>query len=319
MMPQLETAALPRHDYRAYGFRILSELELPELAHGGPPRPDMRELEIVNGPVTLPAERASEQSGYVFDDTGSTFWWSEIGRFHVTPHGGQVTIDRVPGTRDDLLAFPLLGPILSEVLRRNRLFVLHASAAEIDGVGIALLADKGTGKSTSAGALLRCGARLLADDLVAIEPEEGVILPGFSQIKLSEVDLHRQTLGADWEIRPGVHERIDKRRVILPGALAPTEVPARRFYVLERGDGPHAEFHDLAPSERLPALLRFAFAPRFGEEALRGTNALAHFTAAVRLASNVPIRRLRTPLGHDRLPGLIDAIRDDLAKQEVLA
>ncbi|MBN9886280.1 serine kinase [Salipiger abyssi] len=302
------------HSYCAYGFDICSELSLPELSHGGPARIGMRKLRIANARV--PRRNGHSGNGYVFDETGSTFWWQDVGAFHVSPQGDRVSVDREDGVPDDLLAFPILGPILSEVLRRNGLFVLHASAAAIDGAGIALLADKGTGKSTTAGALLRSGAPLLADDLVAIDPISGVIRPGFAQIKLAEADLAHQTLCPSWVVRPFVHDKIDKRRVLLPGGLAQTEVPARRIYVLERGDGPEAEFLDIPAEARLPALLRFAFAPRFGTEALRGADAAAHFSAAVRIAGNIPVRRLRTPCGHDRLPGLIDAIRADLATDE---
>lgn len=305
------------HDYEAYGMRIRSAIALPELRAAPPVAPSAgATLTIETGAVELPERIRDSFGDFVFDARGSFFCWREVGAFHVSADGLRIRIAAAPGVDEALLAFPLLGPVLSEVLRRRGMFVLHASAAAIDGAGVALLADKGTGKSSSAGALLRGGALMLADDLVAIEPASGMIRSGFPQIKLSEGNLAHQLTGTGWTVRPPVHARIDKVRVRLPDALAAPDTPARRIYLLERGTSPEAEFVAVPAPDRLPALLRFAFAPRFGSEALRGADAAEHFRAAIALVARIPLRILRLPLGLERMDGLADAIRADLAAAE---
>ena len=301
------------HCYSAYGMTVLSSFPLEELAYGAPLPPGAATLTIRDGDVALPPQLRDTPSGYVFEPSGSTFFWEGVGAFHVSATGNAVTIDRPGDVDDDLVAFPLLGPILSEVMRRQGFFALHASGAAIDGAGFALLADKGTGKSSSAGALLRGGARLLSDDLVAIDPATGLIRPGFAQIKLEAPSFAHQMPHPGWVARPHVHDRIDKVRVLLPDMMAEGDTPARAFYVLERGTEERAQFDPLPPTEALPALLRFSFAPRFGKEALRDADGEAHFRAAVAICQRVPVRRLRTPAGLDRLDRLIDDVRADLA------
>lgn len=298
--------------YSAYGLSVESTFPLPELERGAPLPPDAGRLVIRDAPVALTQQQKDALSGFVFEVSGSTFWWEGVGAFHVSAAGDEIRIDRPADVGDDLIAFPLLGPVLSEVLRRRGLFALHASAAEIDGAGVALLADKGTGKSSTVGALLRGGARLLSDDLVAIDPASGLMKPGFAQIKVDAANLTHQLRQTNWVTRPHVHDRIDKVRVLLPDGMAQGDIPTRTIYVLERGTDTCARFQDIPPSFRLPALVRFSFAPRFGKEALRGADGEAYFRAAIAVCERVTVRRLKTPVGLERLDSLIDDIRADL-------
>jgi hypothetical protein len=298
--------------YRSYGLVIRSEIVLPEF---DPATPGGAPVQVVirRGAVALPEGVRALGAWFEFSDSGVRFWWQAVGGFAVSADGSEVTVEYGAGVSDDLIAFPLLGPVLSEVLRRQGLFVLHASSVAFEGQGLALMADKGTGKSTTATALLRAGARLLADDLVAIRPDQNSIVPGFGQVKLAEEALTQLPEGSAVP-RPHVHDQIDKIRVLVPGLMAPEPVPARRLYVLVRGGGSEARIERPATGEMVPALLRFAYADRFGRAGPQGAEAARQFRDAVAVARHNAVRRLILPDGVTELDKVIAAIRADLGE-----
>jgi serine kinase of HPr protein (carbohydrate metabolism regulator) len=65
--------------------------------------------------------------------------------------------------------------------------VLHASAVVIRDQVIAIIGDKGSGKSSTAAALCAQGYPLLTDDLLAIrynQKNQPVAISGFPQLKI---------------------------------------------------------------------------------------------------------------------------------------
>jgi hypothetical protein len=302
---------MPYH-YKTYGLEFVSDIQLPELTDISDPQECQTPDVVVRcAPVPLPEEVRATGAWYDFSEEGACFWWSTVGAFNVSANGCTIDVERAVGVSDDLIAFPLLGPVLSEVLRRQALFVLHASAVDIDGMGVALMADKGTGKSSSSAALLRSGAHLIADDLVAIDTREAKIIPGFAQVKLDEKMLD----GLDaqkWIVRPRAHDLIDKFRVMVPDLLAPVPVPAARLYVIERGDSHHNRIEDIPQAMALPSILRFSYAARFGTALLSDKAAAEHFRNAVALSNKAVVKRLILANSLDHLDTLIDTIRDDI-------
>ena len=299
-----------QHLYSSYGLIFASDIELPELADAAP-TDQSADVILRRAKVSIPQDKRAQASWYAFTDEGATFWWSTVGGFRISTLGDMVDIEPAPGVNDDLIAFPLLGPVLSEVLRRQGYFVMHASAVEIDGRGVALMADKGTGKSSSCMALLRGGARILADDLVAVETDTSVIQPGFAQVKLDQRVVNG--LNKDkWIARPTVHDAIDKVRVMVPDLLAPCAVPAARLYVLERRQRADVQIDSIPTDLLLPSTLRFSYAARFGATLLQGEASAGHFRHAAAIVNKVLIKRLILPDGLDRLDALYDVIASDL-------
>lgn len=303
-----------KYRYFSYGLRIASDFELPELT-AVDLRNDPIDLRLCRSTLGRPDAIGDSPAWYRFTADESDFWWATVGRFKVSAQGDVVEIDPRPGIKDDLVAFPLLGPVWSEVLRRKGYFVLHASAVEIDGRGIAFMADKGTGKSSSCISLLKAGARILADDLVSISTDKQTIMPGFAQVKLDQqiVDgLDASTSHA----RPTVDPAIEKVRVLVPGAMAQSPAPVSRLYILRRGESVDPSTSDVPPVELIPAVVRYSYAVRFGRELLDGEIAAEHFRHAVATANAARVKFLHLPKGLERMSALYQLVRDDLMSDD---
>jgi hypothetical protein len=99
------------------------------------------------------------------------------------PHGGTVLIS--PDGFDILCAAPraragqwrlLIGQALPIASSLRGFEVFHASAVTVDGQAVAFVAPSGVGKTSLALQMVLAGARLLADDVVALEAGEGEVL-----------------------------------------------------------------------------------------------------------------------------------------------
>lgn len=72
---------------------------------------------------------------------------------------------------DELLASIIEGPVLGMALRLSGQALLHASAVQWRGHGLAISADSGLGKSTFAAFLCRDGAVPWSDDILSYDPQ----------------------------------------------------------------------------------------------------------------------------------------------------
>jgi hypothetical protein len=98
-------------------------------------------------------------------------------RVHVScrPVAGEAVVTVENAAPDDtwLLSHPVLTLLLAEMLKRRRLFALHAGAVALSGKGLLLAGTSGVGKSTLSVAMVRAGCALLGDDTVFLEMEAG--------------------------------------------------------------------------------------------------------------------------------------------------
>ncbi|WP_172122480.1 serine kinase [Devosia sp. 919] len=305
------SALEPGFRYRLFGLTVLSEIEMPQLPAAPVGRVD---LTISRTAIDHPRRR---EPGAVaeFGPAMQYLAWETVGAFRIR-RADLIEVDPNAGVSDALVALPLLGSVMATLLHRRGLLVLHASAATLGGHGIALLGDKGAGKSTTAAALVAAGYTLLSDDVVALAFTGGnriEILPAYGQLKLWDEAVAGL---APLPLREGgqLHPAIAKSQYGLTTGFSAEAAPLSRLYVLGRGDT--AGVTMVEPGEGLTALLRYAYMARFGEAGF-GPSMASYFGRAAALASAGKVRMLQVPEGVQRIGQAIAALEHDLDLRSV--
>lgn len=167
------------------------------------------EAEDIAGPVRL------LRGGMEARGDQDRFLWThrEMGPvIEVFPRSGSIEI-ALPSwawTRVSNLFDQLLLPGLLPAFAARGLRAFHASAVEVNGVGVFIAGASGSGKTTAALLLISHGAKLIADDLMFLYREEGgALISGLGDGVRARDDV--------WErfghLRPSSEEASGKRRL----------------------------------------------------------------------------------------------------------
>jgi hypothetical protein len=213
--------------------------------------------------------------------------------FLIDDAGRSVRVVRTADTSDDTLRHLLLDLILPLVMTHRGELVLHASGALVGSGAFLFIARSGAGKSTIAAALAARGARVVADDAIAVrrDGDELVAIGAYSGLRL-------------WPDgpSPAAKRRIGPGDSSIPFAGTPVRVAG--IYVLEPSAS-HAICVDrLPPRESVMALVANSYVLDCDDpERLE-----RQLDRAIACGRAVPIRRLAFPHDADRLEELCQAV-----------
>lgn len=306
-------AAVRRADHRfrgymAYGLSINSEIDLPELETRRHEEACGRaDLTISFASVDGPMPSSHELRLVEFSEDRLYFAWNGIGRFAVD-RSGAIAVDPLAEVDHGLLSLVILGPVMAGLLNQHGHIVLHGSVIVLpSGDAVAFVGDNGAGKSTLAGAFLKRGFPVGADDVIAIEDAGNGDLwvrAGFPSIKLSREALQELTPLPGSSLPPVPPEAAKLRfRHNLP---APPLSRLAHIFVIERGDTPSTRICDA--SQSLALLLRYAYMLKFGRHLEAASAGSTYFRQCARLAQHVPVSKLIVPHGHDALMPTVDLV-----------
>ncbi len=300
-----------RHRCQAYGLRIDSELELPELAPADPAADDgPADVRIVFGAVERdgPADGSARAIGPILWARPGALWLQVPGvaGFRVED-GERITVDPDPAADDDSLRLFLLGSALGALLWQRGATVLHGNAVQVGEGVLVCVGASGAGKSTLAAGFARRGHALLADDVVALD-DAGRVQPGLARVRLWQ-DMVAQ-LGIDSaqlrRVRPGLAKYT--LPVLQP---VPQPLPLRWLYLLEAGERAEPVVTPVEGLKRFALLRAHAYRPRFVE----GMGLAAQqLQACGRIAASVHVARLERPRRGGDLDALIDRLLEDTAR-----
>jgi hypothetical protein len=186
--------------YKAYGLKISSEIELPELSIEDPGQ--NVDLVINLGEVKLPGMRRTTihrrgiQAYFGQIDEQLFLSWDGIAAFKAS-NASVLTIDAY--TDDpNLLSLFTVSEALGLILFQKGYFLLHASSVQVGGEAWVFMGNPGAGKSTTAAAFVKAGCKMLSDDLTAINFDNTGsphIIPAYPQLKIWENTVN----GLDYE------------------------------------------------------------------------------------------------------------------------
>lgn len=284
------------YHYHAFGLRIASELEIPELHRGSPPADvEIRYRPSPNPPLT-------EGDNWMHVEPGRTSIRLEDIQFTVD-EGRSILIETDPGVPSHDIRVWLLGSVMAILLHQRGYLPIHANVVALKGDRAAAFAgDSGDGKSTLAAWFDGRGHRVLADDLCAIRTRsDGTpeLFEGIPRVKLWADTL--SALGRSSEGLEKVASDLDKYHVPMSshgaaGSLDPLTL--ERFYVLDRAaEGMPFRISPVSGALAARAILANAFRWEFGQ---RIQEPRAQFDQSLALARHARVFRVERRWGFDQ-------------------
>lgn len=294
-------------DYEFCGWRVRSELPLPELARwtGNSGAPDI-DVRLVS------PEAAFAAGGFLLEI-------SDIGCFAVRA-GREVLVAPVIDLASPSLRVPLYGTVFGVLCHQRGLLALHAGCVAINGRAVLLAGPGGAGKSSLTAVLLRRGCRFLSEDLCPLswpvptgsDPHgPAIVLPSIPRLKLCPDALGHLGWPADPAAR--LPSDLEKYAWPVPDSARSGPVPVAAIYHLSATAT--AETTRIEPLSGGSALQAICASIYLWEEP-GAFDRPAAFQAAARLATAIPSFRLQRRGGLDDIEAMADTI---MAREERVA
>lgn len=293
------------YNYRAFGLNIQSEIYLPELAAKSFDKPDLTikygNFEVYSGKSVVEGEyfRVTEDAIYRF--------WDDIGKFKII-NGNEIVMEEALDVNEVVLRSFILGTIMAALLYQRGLFVLHASAVSINNEIVAFLGNKGYGKSTTAMTFYKEGYPIIADDYIAIDPENSIplVYPGYPSLRLSYKSRDHGNFSRE-RVYYKDHE-IDKLHVRVDDNFSFDKIPLKKLYVLKRGE--ELKISAFRPQEALMKLVENTFGiVRFKKE-----DFVYNLTQCSSLLDHVDVSLLEVPDSLEELHEVVELVKNDIKK-----
>ena len=244
--------ALPRGERwsaRAFGMSLTGAFQTLAFDPTGEPTDDPPvELEIVSrsdldrawtpsDPVRCGTAALDDGTVFITIDAdaehGYRMWAKEVGQYLIAASG-----ERVACAPDDLSAWDwqrfLIGQVLPLVAAVRGYELLHASAVCLDGNAVAFLGDSAAGKTSLATNMLLEGAEFVADDALALEARDGLLIahpgPPIAAVRHAEVE----RLSTASRRRLGEPVGSNPKEVLFRVSRRAGAVPLRVMYFIHR-------------------------------------------------------------------------------------
>jgi hypothetical protein len=286
--------------YHAYGLGIRSDFEFPEFVAAD----GVSDVTIRLDANEAPADALIDETSVEFTPDEIRLAFKHAGVFRI--RGGQeIVVQRAPGADLALVRLYIVGKVFATLLYQRGLLVLHGSTVEVDGQAVCFMGTSYFGKSSIAASMHRCGHKVVADDVTAVDMrgDHPLAFPAFPQLKLDPAVA--QWLGYDVKSLVPLHGLETRGGLRVDSTFTTEPLPLGLIYVL--GSDAVAS-QPLGPQAVLIDLVANSFPAR-----LHRSGGAPHLLQCTKLARLVPAVRLGRE--ESRMPSeeLSRRVRRDLA------
>lgn len=289
--------------YQAYGLNIYSQLGLFQLPVQDAISDVPPDLTISLEPIQFDPQDQSLPYPYLkLKHDEVVFAITSLAKYQVR-YGKEIVVDPEPGADDTLVQGYLVGVAMAILLNQRGRLVLHASAVNIDGCGIAFLGSSGMGKSSTAASFLARGHTLLVDDVVAIEfrTHRPIFFPGFPHLKLAP-EAAQSIHAGDLQLH-FMDEFDEKYNYRLSQNSSGQPIEIKRIYILSEGST--VEIERISIQQAVIEMVRYSM-----PASMVILNRAEHLHKCTKLASSIECYRLKRPLSLDMLPQLAEKVEE---------
>jgi hypothetical protein len=233
----------------------------------------------------------------------------DLADFEVSADGARVQGFPTPGVTSATVEHLYLNQVLPLALSRQGKLVLHGSAVDIGGQGVAFLGESGRGKSTLAASFAAEGTRFLTDDGLLLEwaGEQCRIIPSHPSIRLWQ-DSEDALMNPDAATAPAVSFTSKSRFLAGQGIpFCDESRPLHRVFFLGDGTSETPTIEALRPAEALIELVKHSFLLDIEARDML----MRHFDDLTRLAALPIYFRLDYPRDY----GALAAVRGAVVQQ----
>ncbi len=218
------------YQYRLYGFKIISDLEFPQLLPEQESMSDATEIYIEAGAVPDEIARITDKQ-YEFGQKFS--WLSNRTTWLMVENETRIRYALKEGGDIMHLRTYILGWGMSMLAMQRGILSIHCSALADEKGAILIAGESGAGKSTVTAAFLEKGYRLMADDMAFVEtkPGEAVwVKPAFPFQKLCR----NVAMEKGYQLEELIYINEDKDKFLVPykGDFSVEAVPVKAFIML---------------------------------------------------------------------------------------